>query len=54
MIGNKKIIAMCVSRLHDTENNQFISVFNELLRKENCTLFIYNISTELSWNEKKL
>lgn len=54
MIGNKKVIAMCVSRLHDTENNQFISVFNELLRKENCTLFIYNISTELSWNEKKL
>ena len=51
MIGGKKIIALCISRLHDTDNNRFIAILNEQLRSAGCSLFIYNITTDLYWNE---
>ena len=47
MIGGKKIVALCTYGIQDPQVFSFISLFNELLRKENSQLFIYTMNTEL-------
>ena len=54
MIGNRKIISLCISRLHDIENNRFIARLNEQVKSLDCSLLIYNITTDLFWKESKL
>ena len=54
MIGSRKIISLCISRLHDIENNRFIARLNEQIKGLNCRLLIYNITTDLFWKETKL
>ena len=51
MIFEKKIVALCTSRIYDPEAHLFIEKLGEALRSENIGLFIYTISSDLYWNE---
>ena len=54
MVNGKRVIALCMSRLHDTENCRFVADLNKCLNQENCSLWIYNINTDLYWEEDSL
>lgn len=54
MIGNKKVIALCTARIHDPINNKFIEILNRKLIPHNCTLFVYNICSDLTWYSQNL
>lgn len=49
MIYGRKIVTLCTSRLFDMENHRFITQLNKALVKANCSLWIYNINTDLYW-----
>ena len=51
MIDGKRMIALCISRLFDQENARFITELNQFLRPHDCSLWIYNINTDLYWEE---
>ncbi|MBQ8928596.1 MAG: GGDEF domain-containing protein [Oscillospiraceae bacterium] len=51
MIGGRKVIALCMSRIHDMENSRFIAELNRRCAKAACSLFIYNINTDLYWDD---
>ena len=51
MIHGSKVVTLCISRLHDTENARFVELLNKHLRDNGCTLWIYNITTDLYWDE---
>ena len=48
----RKIIALCISRIFDIENRKFVMQLSEKLKKQNCILWVYHINTDLYWNEK--
>ncbi|MDE7294755.1 MAG: GGDEF domain-containing protein [Oscillospiraceae bacterium] len=50
MIGSKKLIALCISRLNDYTCNEFIAAFGSRLAENNCALFVYGTCTDLYWN----
>ena len=52
MIDGTPIAALCMSRLHDTENCRFIANLNERLVESGCSLWIYNINTDMYWNDE--
>lgn len=54
MINGRKTIALCTSRLNDPENGQFVAGLNKLLSKDETSLLIYNINTDLYWNDDDL
>ena len=54
MINGRKIVALCTSRLNDPENSRFVADLNTLLRKDKTTLMIYNINTDLYWNDSEM
>jgi diguanylate cyclase (GGDEF)-like protein len=54
MINGHKIIALCISRLHDMDNFRFISSLSRQLAEHNCNLFIYDITADLYWDEDDL
>jgi len=47
MLGNKKIIALCASQIHNSSCNQFIEAFNEHLKKINYGLLVFNTCSDL-------
>lgn len=49
MIYGRKIVTLCTSRLFDMENHRFVTQLNKALAKEKCSLWIYNINTDLYW-----
>lgn len=51
MIHGLKVIALCVSRLHDIEIARFVEELNKLLVPCGCSLWIYNITADLYWDE---
>ncbi|MCM1579677.1 MAG: hypothetical protein NC078_12870, partial [Ruminococcus sp.] len=50
MIGSKKLVALCISRLNDYTCNEFIAAFGSRLAENNCALFVYGTCTDLYWN----
>ena len=54
MFGGKKIIALCTSRIYDTQLQSFVEILNENLRKEDIRLWIYAINADIYWNEENL
>lgn len=50
MIGSKKLVALCISRLNDYTCNEFIAALGKRLSEENCALFVYGTCTDLYWN----
>jgi len=51
MINGKKMVSLCISRLHEQENYRFISKLNDSLNKLGIALFIYDIASDIYWNE---
>ena len=47
MINGKKIVALCTYRIHDSQVFTFITEFNDLLKANNCRLFVYAINAEI-------
>lgn len=42
MLGNRRVIALCISRVHDEPNYQFVSTLNEKITEQGDCLFVYN------------
>lgn len=42
MIGNKKIIALCISRIQDEECHAYITALNEAVTPHGYNIFVYN------------
>ncbi|WP_044914525.1 substrate-binding and GGDEF domain-containing protein [Butyrivibrio sp. WCE2006] len=49
MINGKKIIALCTSRIYDTQNFGFIESLGKALKSINYRLFIYALNSDLYW-----
>lgn len=47
MIGNKKIIAVCIARIQDDANNDYISALNAVVSKAGYGVLVYNTSSVL-------
>ena len=54
MLNGQKIVVLCMSRLFDTDHHKFVMQLNEKFKKENISLWIYHINTDLYWNEEHL
>ena len=54
MIGDKKIIALCTSRIFDPQIQGFIEILSEELKLENAWLWIYAINSDIYWSEDEL
>lgn len=51
MLNGYKIIALCLSRIQDAPNIDFVSELNEKLTEQGYRIFLFHISTDLYWNE---
>ena len=47
MINGKKIIALCTYRIYDSQVFTFITELNDMLKANNCFLFVYAINAEI-------
>lgn len=54
MLNGKKIAVLCMSQIHDIENSRFTHLLSEYLKKENISLWIYNMSISSYWNEEEI
>lgn len=50
MINGRKIIALCISRIHDDTSYEYVTALNDCLTKIGCNLFVYATSSDLFWN----
>lgn len=48
MIGKYKIIALCMSRIHENFSHDFILRFSHILKNTDYRLFVYNACSDLS------
>ena len=51
MIGEKKLVALCTSRVYDPQVYGFIKELNELLQPKNCVLLVFTINSDIYWEE---
>ncbi|MCI5586826.1 MAG: GGDEF domain-containing protein [Lachnospiraceae bacterium] len=52
MLFGKKIIAVCLAGINEENNIEFISKINESLTQLDYRLMVFNICTDLNWNEE--
>ncbi len=52
MINNKKIVALCTSRVYDPQIHSFIEILNDALKEEDVFFFIFAINADLYWDEE--
>ncbi len=50
MIGERKIIALCTSRIYEATNYDFIKFLNEYFDKQGYCLFVYSLYSDLCWH----
>lgn len=48
MIGNKKIIAVCVARIQDDASNEYVAALNDIAAPAGYGVLVYNTSSVLS------
>jgi len=53
MIGEYKIIALCISRIQEAFSHEFIVTFGEVLKRAGYRLFVYNACSDLENDESK-
>lgn len=53
MIGEYKIVALCISRIQETFSHDFIITFSEVLQRAGYRLFVYNACSDLENDESK-
>ncbi len=51
MIGNKKIIALCVARIQDDATNAYITALHNAIAGKGYNIFVYNTSTAVGEDE---
>ena len=51
MIGEKKLVALCTSRVYDPQVYGFMKELNELLQPKNCVLLVFTINSDIYWEE---
>lgn len=51
MLNGYKIIALCLSRIQDVSNIDFVSELNDKLSERGYRIFLFHISTDLYWSE---
>ena len=51
MICDKKIIALCTSRVYDPQTHFFIEKLNERLKSHDIRILIYTINSDMYWKE---
>ena len=51
MIGGKKTVALCTSRVYDPNTHGFMKKLSELLREQDIQLFVYAINADIYWEE---
>ena len=51
MVNNKRLVALCTSRIYDSQINGFIKNLNEKLVRENCALLVFAINSDIYWDE---
>lgn len=54
MIYDKKLVALCTSRIFDPHILGFIETLNKKLHENNCILQIFTINSDQYWNEESL
>ena len=50
----KKIVALCTSRIYDSQMHGYIKKLNERLVQENCALLVFAINSDQYWKEDDL
>lgn len=53
MIGNYKIVALCMSRIQENFSHDFIMTFRAVLKRAGYRLFVYNACSDLENDESK-
>jgi diguanylate cyclase (GGDEF)-like protein len=54
MYQGKKYIALCTSRIFDTQTHLYIESLNEYLIANNIRLLVYGINCDIYWNEDNI
>ena len=54
MYGDKKLIALCTSRIYDQQVHGFIETFNEEIKAQGMRLIIFSINMDIYWEEDAL
>ncbi len=54
MRSDKKIIALCTSRIYDSQVCGFIEKLNEYLKQQNCAILIFTINSDLYWDDSRI
>ena len=52
VIANRKIVAFCTARIHDTLNYDLLTTLNKQLNGTDTSIFVYNICSDNFWSEK--
>lgn len=50
MLGGKKIVGLCLTRINTPEMHKMITTLNDELRDDGYSVFVYSTATELYWN----
>ena len=53
MIGQYKIIALCISRIQENFSHEFVLNFSEVVKRAGYRLFVYNACSDLENDESK-
>ena len=51
MIGTKKLIVLCTSRIYDQQVHRFIEAFHREIRKDEICLLVFSIGMDIYWEE---
>ena len=51
MIYNKKLVAICTSRIYDNQHHIFLVRLNEQLTQMGCAMMIFTLNSDLYWEE---
>ena len=51
MIGGKKVVALCATRISDSTVHSFVKLLSRQLQSHNIGLLIFTLNTDLYWEE---
>lgn len=54
MFRDRKAVALCTSRVYDSQNHQLIQIINENLKQQNGSLLIYALNSDIYWEEDSI
>ncbi|MBR6850626.1 MAG: hypothetical protein IKM88_10355 [Lachnospiraceae bacterium] len=54
MVGNRRVAALCTSRIYDLQVYDYILALCDRLREQGFSLWIYSINEDLYWVEEHI